>query len=401
MNYQFPIIKRIEDVLPAIEGRDEFIVAEREGYKVINYNVGFEDTFTIDENDLMENHGEMIPKGIMRRECRGIIFDDNGKIMSRPFHKFFNVGERDETQLHNLDLTAPHVIMEKMDGSMIRPLRVGGLIRLGTKMGLTDTAAQAEEYLMSRADHADIMIFIERLMDFGMTPLFEFVSPENRIVIEYKEADLVLLGIRDNVSGNYLVPQHATPKTLTQVPRYGSVDGSFEDYIARQRGREGREGDIVRFDSGHMLKIKNDWYVRIHKVKDKIRSDRHILALLLENELDDLYPHLDENDFARVKAYEADFHEKFRAAINYWTVLAETSVKLAGGDKKRLAVEILPNSGLPKGYWQFIFKYADGVSIRSLMDRHVRAKLGNTAKYNELAEFLGLTASAENEELEE
>lgn len=32
MNYYFPEIRTIDDVLPHIEGRDEFIVAEREGY---------------------------------------------------------------------------------------------------------------------------------------------------------------------------------------------------------------------------------------------------------------------------------------------------------------------------------------------------------------------------------
>ena len=39
MNYDFPVIKNISDVLPAIEGRDEFVVAEKDGYNVINYNV--------------------------------------------------------------------------------------------------------------------------------------------------------------------------------------------------------------------------------------------------------------------------------------------------------------------------------------------------------------------------
>ena len=32
MHYTFPEIRTINDVLPHIEGREEFIVAEREGY---------------------------------------------------------------------------------------------------------------------------------------------------------------------------------------------------------------------------------------------------------------------------------------------------------------------------------------------------------------------------------
>lgn len=45
MNYEFPLIRNISDVLPAIAGRDEFVVAEKEGYTVINYNVMMGDTF--------------------------------------------------------------------------------------------------------------------------------------------------------------------------------------------------------------------------------------------------------------------------------------------------------------------------------------------------------------------
>jgi RNA ligase len=389
MHYEFPIIERLEDVLPAVEGRDEFIVAEREGFTVVNYNVGYEDTFTIDENDLMENHGTMIPKGIMRRELRGIIFDAEGKLMSRPFHKFFNVGEREETQLHALDMSRPHVIMEKMDGSMIRPIRVNGEVRLATKMGITDTSIAAERLMTAELrDNLDIALLA------GLTPLFEFIAPDNRIVIEYDREELVLLAIRDNKPGRYLSNKELVgfAKTfgVNVVPMYGSVDGSFADYIARQREAEGREGDIIRFADGHMLKIKNDWYVRIHKVKDKIRTDRHILSLVLENEIDDVMPHLDERDFARVRKYEADFHAAYHAKLAWLDQFAEDMITDAEGDRKVLATEVLPESGEDKLVWRFVFGMADGKDMNEMLMAHVKSKLGNTAKYNELALFLGL-----------
>ena len=114
MRYQFPKIQTIQDVLPHIQGRDEFVVAERDSYTVINYIVSMSDTFEMSgPNDLT---------GAIRRECRGLIFDKAGVLISRPFHKFFNVNEREETQMNVIDLGQPHVIMEKMDGSMIRPL---------------------------------------------------------------------------------------------------------------------------------------------------------------------------------------------------------------------------------------------------------------------------------------
>ena len=395
MNYSFPIIKSIEDVLPAVAGRDEFVVAERDGFTVINYNVGFEDTFTIDENDLMENNGEMIPKGIMRRECRGIIFTPDGSVMSRPFHKFFNVGEREETQLHNIDMSQPHTIMEKMDGSMIRPMIVNGGLRLGTKMGVTDTSIAAEKVLDAMPDTDEVCVFLEGLVLDGVTPLFEFVSPDNRIVLKYEQPELVLLALRNNYDGNYMRFIGKKGKRLMElfnpVPEYGSVDGSFAEYIARQREAEGREGDIIRFGDGHMLKIKNDWYVRIHKVKDKIRTDRHILALLLDNDLDDVYPHLDEADYERVKQYERDFHTAFKKKALDVENMVRYAWNEAGEDKKTLATKVLPGSDIAKNDWQFAFRFADGHDdFNALVMDRVRKGLGNTAKYNELAEFLGL-----------
>jgi tRNA splicing ligase len=108
MFYDFPKIETIEDVLPHIEGRDEFRVLEKDGYTVVNYAVAFEETFKWDSNDPIGS--------AVRRECRGLIFDSKGKLISRPYAKFFNVGEKEETQIHKINLYEPHVVLEKLDG---------------------------------------------------------------------------------------------------------------------------------------------------------------------------------------------------------------------------------------------------------------------------------------------
>ena len=45
MNYDFPKIMHINDVLPAIKDSPEFIVVEKEGYQVVNYVVMTPETF--------------------------------------------------------------------------------------------------------------------------------------------------------------------------------------------------------------------------------------------------------------------------------------------------------------------------------------------------------------------
>ena len=153
----FPIIKNISDVLPYIEGRDEFLVADKEGYRVINYNVMFADTFLHPEEEGISSV-EKITRQI-RRECRGLIFNSTtGDIIRRPYHKFKNVNEAPETQHDIVDLSRPHAILEKLDGSMIAPFYVNGELIWGTKMGATDVAKPVEEFVARNPEYVRFSI---------------------------------------------------------------------------------------------------------------------------------------------------------------------------------------------------------------------------------------------------
>jgi hypothetical protein len=177
-------------------------------------------------------------------------------------------------------------------------------------------------------------------------------------------------------------------------------DGNGQELVDYTRALKGFEGFVLVFNSGHRAKIKAEEYVRIHRVKDKIRTDRHVLALLLENELDDVYPVLMEADFDRVKKYEADFHTALEAKLAFLGVEIYTALIKAGEDKKKLAVEILPASKLAKNEWSMAFKLADrgSATLNDLVMKYVRSKLGSTVKYNELAVWLGINKDMESGE---
>lgn len=369
MNYEFPYIQNIDDVLPHIEGFDEIIVAEREGYKVINYMVSMPKTFVMEGPD---DHA-----GAIRRECRGLIFcDRTGRLLSRPFHKFFNVNEKEETQDHLIDLSKPHVIMEKMDGSMIRPLILNKQLYLATKMGVTDVAKQAQAILTQ--EQYD---WLYDVATSGMTPLLEFVAPDNKIVVKYVEAKLVLLGIRNNLTGSYYLP-HISPFEV--VKTYGDASGgAMKDFIAAHRDTEGREGDIIRFADGHMLKIKNDWYVRIHKTLDLVRTDRNVIDLMLNEDLDDRLPTLDAEDRARVEKLVDDFWALFEGKLNYLKHLVDMAEHEFGMDRKRIALEMQA----PKKDKSFIFGVANGRDLREELLKKAKGAMGTGTNYEKLLAY--------------
>lgn len=372
MNYQFPEIRTIEDVLPHIEGRSEFIVAEREFGTVINYVVAMADTFDMT--------GPEDIGGAIRRECRGIIFDTEGKIMSRPFHKFFNALEREETQTHLIDMSQSHVIMEKIDGSMVRSvIETSGWVRLATKMGITDIAIEAEKLLTEEQYQ-----WLQEVAYSGVTPIFEYIAPTNKIVIEYSEPKLVLLAMRNNVSGNYFMP-HWTPFEV--VPQYGSVDGGLSEYIARAREMQGREGDIIRFANGHMIKIKCDWYVRIHKTKDLIRTERNIADIIVNEQLDDVLPLLDAADLTIVRTYEKRFDAALENVIGRLEGLVTLARVLHGGNKKEVAINFIPNLK-NKEDASFIFSALDGKELRPLVIKKIKDSVGNGPKYEAMFNWM-------------
>ena len=380
MNYKFPEINHISEVLPHVEGRTEFIVAERDFGFVVNYVVTKPDTFDMEGPDDLG--------GAIRRECRGIMFDRDGNIMSRPFHKFFNVNEREETRMNNVDMDRGHVVMEKMDGSMIRPILLDGELRLATKMGLSDVALEAEKWFWEQERARERAEWLLEMMEAGITPLFEFIAPTNRIVIRYDEADLVYLGSRETVSGDYFFDyvEEAMPP-FTFVPTYGSLEGNLEEYISRARQMEGREGDIIRFADGHMMKMKNDWYVLIHKTKDKISTERYIAEIIINEELDDVIPLLDEQDLATVRAYEAKFSNGLENALGRLEGLVLLARTLYSGDKKEVAINFVPNF-IHKEDASFVFRALDGKELRPLVIEHIKKSVGNTARYEALEKWM-------------
>jgi RNA ligase len=310
LHYEFPTITHIDDVLPHID--DSFVKVERDGMIFINYIFASNQTFPP-----VTDRGSAI-----RRECRGITFDaTTGEIISRPFHKVFNAGEREDLQLDMIDLTRPHSPLVKLDGSMLRPFRVGNKIRWGTKMGLTDVAKLTDEFVAN----SDIKYntFAEVMIEGGYTPLFEHCTNKNRIVLSYPEEMLVLLAIRDTKTGEYmnrsgmgkLADVFGIPFVDSMSHGIGYSDmGSLVDNV-REMPENSGEGIVLMFDNGHAVKIKADWYVRVHKAIDNTNSEISMIDLYFNNELDDILPTLDERHQTRVRKYIQSLEDAMAAKV--------------------------------------------------------------------------------------
>ncbi|RYD62042.1 MAG: hypothetical protein EOP83_15610 [Verrucomicrobiaceae bacterium] len=330
MFYPFPTSLGLDEVRAAVANHNQrldrtcFIEVDRGDHVIFNYVLSFDGSFPQPDtdDDLLNREYAIL------RECRGLVFDKTyGVVLARRYHKFFNVNEKSFTQANVIDWTQPHVILEKLDGSMIAPYphpgRPGG-IAWGTKMGATDVSFPVEAFV---AQNPQYVRFFCDLYEQGFTPLFEWCSRKQKIVIDYKEDRLVLTGIRSIYSGQYA--NH--PGLVAFGEAYGievvrALPGSVENieqFMADAYDLQGEEGYIVRFDNGHMVKVKGLWYCQIHRTKDDLTREKDVWKMILEDTLDDVKPFMDSDDRTRVDRFLSEFDA--RVADKAWRLDLEVS----------------------------------------------------------------------------
>jgi RNA ligase len=334
---------RIEDYLDAIEGSDAFAVIQREYGTVINYRMLGNDVFPdpLTAPDEVTAH-----KWRLRRQCRGIIFSPQGDVISLPLEKFFNFGERIETLPENIRWHEPHVILEKLDGSLIRPIPMGDGKgwRLGTKAGITDVSAQAEAWI---AHHDSYVQFVDACVGAHRTPIFEWCSRQQRIVIDYPEDRLVLLAIRDNQTGENVSHEDMVRLGATWgVEVVRSYDGNadtMQQLIDETRELRGQEGWVIVW-ADRRIKIKGDEYVSIHRAKDRLMYENDVIEMILDEKLDDVKAALPREDRERLEQFETDFWHGVNAQAKVWHMCNALVRKQYGNDRKAFALSKYENN---------------------------------------------------------
>jgi RNA ligase len=141
--------------------------------------------------------------------------------------------------------------------------------------------------------------FVNFCLDRDIVPVFEYVSPTNRIVLPYANTDLILLRMRDNKTGEYLDITDYTDKLdgITVAP---SENHSLEELIELKDVVDGKEGWIVQFENGKMVKIKTKWYCDLHGLYTQdLNRENTLISLIIDEKIDDIIAQLGEESNKR------------------------------------------------------------------------------------------------------
>lgn len=182
------------------------------------------------------------------RDARGLVLDDEGRIVGRGFRKFFNL-----SQLTRLPEGKPE-FWEKADGSLILLFQYEGR-RICSTRGSFDSAQALWAAKRIELDQPD---FIPAP---GITYCLEAIYPGNRIVVDYGGAEeLVLLAALDSATG---VDRDDALQWITGRFRRARFYGEQE--ASAIPGAE-REGFVLHWRDGTRAKVKLDEYTRVHKL---------------------------------------------------------------------------------------------------------------------------------------
>ena len=231
--------------------------------------------------------------------------------------------------------------------------------------------------LYNGTKHAEL---VQAAHEEGLTAIFEYCAPDNRIVVHYDAAQLVLTAMRNKRSGVY--------ESYTKVCDWGARFGvstvalmdanglSLPEFVDHVWRMDGAEGAVIRFDDGTLTKLKGEWYVQLHKLLSYFEYEKDIAWLILSEKEDDLIGILQEDKRKRLEKYRDGLRASLvllRKELEYWRdhILHEKM------ERKAFA---LCKNGPHHIVKHIIFKNWDNLNAIKIMPALIEGALANTTR---------------------
>lgn len=235
--------------------------------------------------------------------CRGLVTDDEGNVVARPFKKFFNQEEGKHTPTSDFD------VYSKMDGSLGILFNYNGEWVMATRGSFTSDQAVKGMEMLSKYDY--------NRLNKDYTYLFEIIFDDNRIVCQYDFEDVVLLGVIETKTG-YEVNIHDGENDirlrnlihnlgLRVVKKYNGIS----DYsLLKGMIRDDEEGFVVLFSNGDRMKVKGVEYLRLHKIMTNVSTTAIWEVVSSGGNIDEILKEVPDEFYKKIKDYvkELNYH---------------------------------------------------------------------------------------------
>lgn len=286
------------------------------------------------------------------REARGIIFAvprdvfgyiylQNWQVICWGFDKFANYGE---SYAAEIDWQTAQ-IQEKIDGSIIKLYYYKDEWHWSTMSTIDAKDAQTKAENIS---FMNIIKFADNFKDINFSKLchnytyiFELVSPETRVVINYPNTHLYHIGTRSNITGKEAIFDIGidTPKIYDiHSPDLAKVIKVAEKL---NHGECLHEGFVVRDANFNRIKIKNPSYLMLHHSLSTLSLTKEFaLEALMNNDEERILTILSYPIFkVKFKWYDYQY-SRFMFLLKSYISLMRTRFKGVGQNRKTFALSV-------------------------------------------------------------
>ena len=298
----------------------------------IRYKVYEEDGIVILDYDQIESpktHPIVI-------ECRSLILSyPEFDVVSRKFDRFFNYGEAPDMYADFSFDDA--IVMEKADGSLIGvyynpktdrwEISTRGMAKAEGEHLFGGTWRQKVQEAFGFKDEVDFQERCDDIFRRSSTYIFEYCSPENRIVTKYDEAHMVLTGVRCKdgtevdaaiISSPYV--DAAFRGLRVRAPKIYSAENMDELVEYANSLPDLEEGFVVRCQkTNKRVKIKSKTYLVAHKLRgnEAVPTRKNVLTLVLEGEVDEFLAYFPEWK-GIINTAQSEVDELLTDVMIYW-----------------------------------------------------------------------------------
>lgn len=236
------------------------------------------------------------------RELRGLtfVFNTDGSLFKRYIllEKFFNLNQVEWSMYSVVKDYKIKSVNNKEDGSIASFIKLPNGRVLG-KSKMSFDSEQAVEISKIYETNNDIKRFVDYSFEKDFTIILEYVSPMNRIVLEYTKEELILLKLRDNKTGKLLdISDYADKLGSIRVAASEDIT-DLDTLIDIIKVQEDKEGFVIFAEDNDgndfSYKMKNKWYCDRHNLITNDLYREHILiAYVLDEKIDDVIAQIPE-----------------------------------------------------------------------------------------------------------
>jgi RNA ligase len=282
--------------------------------------------------------------------CRGLVTDNLGNIVARPFKKFFNLEEGKHTPTQDFE------VFEKMDGSMGIIFKYSGETIFATRGSFISEQSKWMSEFATTYNYQDIIVD-------GFTYLFEIIYENNRIVVDYGNQErLVLLGIINTETGEELPYNDIYSDGWDIVQRYDGI----KDYSnLKNLVEDNHEGFVIRFSNGDRMKIKGEEYIRLHRIMTNLSTTSIWDVLSNGGNMENLLINVPDEFYNKIKEYEDELKFMFNSLSNDYMIHfrdIQNLMEKVGGDRKNFA-----HAAKQYQYPSLLFGLLDGKDVSPII----------------------------------